>query len=100
MIGLGIAFNPCCKCDEKSKCNICELTYRRNGQPVHHADVVEVRHGYWEKVTELKNDTVCGNGVNIQYKICSNCKYPMGVTDNIYCGHCGAKMDGGRSKQK
>lgn len=42
MIGLGIAFNPCYKCDEKAKCNICELTYHRNGQLVHHADVVEV----------------------------------------------------------
>ena len=31
MIGLGIAFNPCCKCVEKGMCNICELTYYRNG---------------------------------------------------------------------
>ena len=62
------------------------------------ADMVEVRHGCWETVTELKNDTVCGNGRYIQYKICSICKRPMGVTDNIYCGHCGTKMDGGRSE--
>ena len=62
------------------------------------AVMVEVRHGCWETVTELKNDTVCGNGRYIQYKICSICKRPMGVTDNIYCGHCGTKMDGGRSE--
>lgn len=63
------------------------------------ADVVEVTHGYWKTVTELKDNTVCGNRVNIQYKICSNCKYPIGVTDNIYCGHCGAK-NGRRKKSK
>lgn len=43
MIGSCIAFNPCCRCDEKANCNICELTYYRNGyikSPT--ADVVEV----------------------------------------------------------
>jgi hypothetical protein len=43
MIGSCIAFNPCFECDEKANCNICELTYYRNGyikSPT--ADAVEV----------------------------------------------------------
>ena len=41
MIGSCIAFNPCCKCDEKSMCNICELIYRRNGQLADSADIAK-----------------------------------------------------------
>lgn len=98
-MSIGIAYNPCKSCKEMDKCSFCELTYYRRGcikSPT--ADVVDVRHAYWKIVTELKDDTVYGNKVNIQYKICSGCEYPMGVTDNIYCGHCGAKMDGERSE--
>ena len=42
-MSFGIAYNPCFKCKEKSKCNYCELAYYRNGcieAPT--ADVVEV----------------------------------------------------------
>ena len=58
------------------------------------ADVVEVRHAYWKTVTEIRDNTVCGDGVKIQYRICSNCDAPMGLTGEDYCGCCGAKMDG------
>lgn len=59
-----------------------------------HKDVAEVIHAYWKTVTEIKDNTVCGDGRQIQYKICSNCEQPMGVCGNDYCGHCGARMDG------
>ena len=59
-----------------------------------HEDVAEVIHAYWKTVTEIKDNTVCGDGRQIQYKICSNCEQPMGVCGNDYCGHCGARMDG------
>lgn len=57
------------------------------------ADVVEVKHAYWKMVTETKNNTVCGDGVQIQKKVCSNCEQPMGVCGTDYCGYCGAIMD-------
>ena len=41
MIGSCIAFNPCCKCDEKANCNICELTLYRNGALSNVGDVTE-----------------------------------------------------------
>ena len=53
------------------------------------ADAVEVRHGEWEFI---------GNG----YANCTNCgtifetlptKYVF-ERNNLYCRHCGAKMDG------
>lgn len=46
----------------------------------------------WETFTEVKNNTVCGDGVKIQHKRCSNCKQPMGLTEEYFCGKCGAKM--------
>ena len=48
----------------------------------------------WEIFTEVKNNTVCGDGVKIQYKRCSNCKQPMGLTEECFCGKCGVKMKG------
>lgn len=41
MNGPCIAFNPCFKCDEKEKCNICELTLYRNGALYNIGDVTE-----------------------------------------------------------
>lgn len=87
MNGLCIAFNPCCKCDEKGKCNICELTYRRNGLLVHHADVAPVRHGEWLYTnSELAEMT------------CSLCGFTYYGEHDIecmsaFCPECGAKMD-------
>lgn len=48
----------------------------------------------WESYTEIRNNTVCGDGVKIQYKRCSNCKQPMGLTEECFCCKCGAKMKG------
>lgn len=50
----------------------------------------------WETFTEVKNNTVCGDGVKTQYKRCSNCKQPMGLTEGCFCGKCGAKMKGAK----
>ena len=30
-------------------------------------------HGYWETVVEVRDNTVCGNGVKIEYKRCVIC---------------------------
>lgn len=56
------------------------------------ADFAEVKHGYWKTVTEAKDNTVCGANIKIQYKICSNCEVPMGLTESDYCPNCGAFM--------
>ena len=55
-------------------------------------NVVIQIEGEWETFTEIKNNTVCGDGVKIQHKRCSNCKQPMGLTEECFCGKCGAKM--------
>ena len=51
------------------------------------------KHGYWETVVEVKDNTVCGNGVKIEYKRCSCCKNPSKFLEDDFCGHCGAKLD-------
>ena len=50
-------------------------------------------HGYWETVVEVRDNTVCGNGLKIEYKRCSCCKNPAKFLDDDFCGHCGAKLD-------
>ena len=50
-------------------------------------------HGYWETVVEVKDNTVCGNGVKIEYKRCSCCKNPAKFFKDDFCGNCGAKLD-------
>lgn len=50
-------------------------------------------HGYWETVVEVKDNTVCGNGVKIEYKRCSCCKNPSKFLEDDFCGNCGAKLD-------
>ena len=50
-------------------------------------------HGYWETVVEVRDNTVCGNGVKIEYKRCSCCKNPSKFLEDDFCGHCGAKLD-------
>ena len=53
------------------------------------ADVVEVRHGEWEKLSA--HSDIC----------CSLCKRPPKIVFGVaplYCPNCGAKMDGERSE--
>ena len=50
-------------------------------------------HGYWETVVEVRDNTVCGNGVKIEYKRCSCCKNPAKFLEDDFCGYCGAKLD-------
>ena len=50
-------------------------------------------HGYLETVVEVKDNTVCGNGVRIEYKRCSCCKNPVKFFEDDFCGSCGAKLD-------
>ena len=51
------------------------------------------KHGYWETVVEVRDNTVCGNGVKIEYKRCSCCKNPAKFFEDDFCGNCGAKLD-------
>ena len=51
------------------------------------------KHGYLETVVEVKDNTVCGNGVKIEYKRCSCCKNPTKFFEDDFCGNCGAKLD-------
>lgn len=93
MIGSGIVFNPCCKCVEKDMCNICELTYYRNGyikSPA--AEVVEVRHGEWLKTNSRLAEMTCS--------LCGFTYYGEHDVEcmSAFCPECGAKMDGERSK--
>ena len=50
-------------------------------------------HGYWETVVEVRDNTVCGNGVKIKYKRCSCCKNTAKFIEDDFCGNCGAKLD-------
>ena len=50
-------------------------------------------HGYWETVVEVRDNTICGNGVKIKYKRCSCCKNPAKFLEDDFCGNCGAKLD-------
>ena len=56
-------------------------------------DVTVQEHGYWETVVEVMDNTVCGNGVKIEYKRCSCCKNPAKFFEDDFCGNCGAKLD-------
>lgn len=51
------------------------------------------KHGYLETVVEVKDNTVCGNGVRIEYKRCSCCKNPVKFFEDDFCWSCGAKLD-------
>ena len=51
------------------------------------------KHGYLETVVEVKDNTVCGNEVRIEYKRCSCCKNPVKFFEDDFCGSCGAKLD-------
>ena len=53
------------------------------------ADVVEVRHGCWERVIPSKSAAKWSTRVS-----CSNC-HSAGYAHHKYCPNCGAKMDGG-----
>lgn len=72
--------------DAMDKCNW--YLYVKN-QPT--VDAVEVVHGRWSLVK-------IGLGVNsISFAKCSACGRKMNVSHyrSLYCGLCGAKMDGG-----
>lgn len=57
------------------------------------ADVVEVEHGYWDKITMYKSGecfahcSICGTSQEVRYPS----ELPM---YHKYCRWCGAKMDG------
>ena len=51
------------------------------------------KHAYLETAVEVKDNTVCGNGVKIEYKRCSCCKSPAKFFEDNFCWNCGAKLD-------
>ena len=48
-----------------------------------HNVVVQIE-AEWETFTEIRDNTVCGDGVKIQHKRCSHCKQPMGLTEECF----------------
>ena len=56
------------------------------------ADVVEVRHGEWEKRTFIIFDSE-----KVGYR-CSECNTTWDTTTH-FCPNCGAKMDGERNEK-
>lgn len=56
-------------------------------------DVVEVRHGYWDKRYSKHVDHL-GEFLKYEGDFCSICG---ALGDGKYCSECGAKMDGERS---
>lgn len=63
-----------------------------NEQPT--ADVKEVKHGKWLKEDDtLVKCSVCGWYTDYDYNCVVNNGF--GNADFLFCGHCGAQMDGG-----
>lgn len=58
------------------------------------ADVEEVKHGQWLKDGDtLVKCSVCGWYTDHDYNHVTNNGF--GNADFLFCGHCGARMDGG-----
>lgn len=58
------------------------------------ADVEEVKHGQWLKEDDtLVKCSVCGWYTDHDYNHVTNNGF--GNADFLFCGHCGARMDGG-----
>lgn len=81
------------KCVIENDIGIPNLKHRENKDENQIRTQIEAE---WETFTEVKNNTVCGDGVKIQHKRCSHCKQPMGLTEECFCGKCGAKMKGAK----
>ena len=57
------------------------------------ADVVEVKHGYWEEREDSYFCSECGS--ENCYAFCKN----INKFTDYYCPNCGAKMDGGENNE-
>ncbi len=59
------------------------------------ADVKEVKHGEWieDKKDSSSQCSVCGWYTDYDYDYVTN--NGLGNEDFLFCGHCGARMDGG-----
>lgn len=60
-------------------------------------DVVEVRHGEWERVRNL---LVAVNPYQHTCGLCGKSYFDHNKFNYPYCPNCGAKMDGERKEQK
>ena len=66
-----------------------------NEQPT--ADVKEVKHGQWiEDDDTLVRCSACGWYTDYDYDYVTN--NGLGNKDFLFCGHCGARMDGGNEE--
>ena len=75
------------------RCDKCSIVPEWIAEDLIFYGVTVQKHGYWETVVEVKDNTVCGNGVKIEYKRCSCCKNPAKIFEDDFCGNCGAKLD-------
>ena len=71
-------------------------SYYPNMTKIPTADVVEVRHGKWYQHNKKKHGDTCYHCSVCENYALSDCMV-WELTD--YCPHCGAKMDGERSKK-
>ena len=61
------------------------------------ADVKEVKHGQWiEDDDTLARCSACGWYTDYDYDYVTN--NGLGNNDFLFCGHCGARMDGGNEE--
>lgn len=60
------------------------------------ADVVEVRHGEWERVRKLN---VAVNPYQHTCGLCGKSYFDHNKFNYPFCPHCGAEMDGERKEQ-
>lgn len=83
------AFMLCPKCTNKLEQEI--RLYKVEEAPA--TDVVEVRHGWWERVIPTKSAAKWSTKVS-----CSNC-HSVGYMRYNYCPNCGASMDKGQNEK-
>lgn len=62
------------------------------------ADVKEVKHGQWieDKKDSSSRCSICGWYTDYDYDYVTN--NGLGNEDFLFCGHCGARMDGGNEE--
>ncbi len=95
------AYIDCEKCYHYPACKGDTDRHNYFGECRHYkpaADVVEVRHAYWEETTHI-TESKRGREIHSTLYDCSYCHAPNGRRKDLFCRWCGAKMDGERKKK-
>jgi|GEM_PF-4802698 len=71
--------------DEKGEVTYCLMGPENQKQ--------DIRRGCWQEVTEVRDNTVCGDGRKITFTVCSICGGPLPTLQKTaFCPHCGTEM--------